>query len=374
MSKAERANADYLEFKRLSRESSACGFALASARRRLLEAARDDRRAEAEKLAEAVEARIADREKVETQLTNFKEHFEKRKAADGVVRRRLPGLKAVRDELVGAAAKEEIAAAALKKDMDELKERRAVGSDEIEAASAALRAIEAERTAMRAGVDELKRGEVELEARVAELKSRHEAIVNRQALANRFGSNKADRDAFLRGKMEKFEAIGRGCREQITANAAAVAEAKDALNQKKILRDEVAVDRVAEGEKAEAYAKKRASLEKKLGALKADLAGRIKLVEAKEAEVDAAETDLRRIEDGLAFMPRPVKRGYDSMRTIIDALREEEAENDNNNGRTGYKESESSFDAAGLLAGYHGLLADHVKPLHDSYATAVQVR
>ena len=31
------------------------------------------------------------------------------------------------------------------------------------------------------------------------------------------------------------------------------------------------------------------------------------------------------------------------------------------------------FDAAGLLAGYYGLLVDHVIPLDESFATAVEV-
>ena len=32
-----------------------------------------------------------------------------------------------------------------------------------------------------------------------------------------------------------------------------------------------------------------------------------------------------------------------------------------------------SFDAAGLLEGFHGMLADHIHPVDESFATAIQV-
>ena len=54
---------------------------------------------------------------------------------------------------------------------------------------------------------------------------------------------------------------------------------------------------------------------------------------------------------------------------ILLAELEEEAENGKKDQST-----QPDFDAAGLLAGYYGLLVDHVIPLDESFATAVEVR
>ena len=40
----------------------------------------------------------------------------------------------------------------------------------------------------------------------------------------------------------------------------------------------------------------------------------------------------------------------------------------------GKSDKTGNYDAAGLLAGYYGLLVDHVIPLDEAFSTAVEVR
>ena len=66
----------------------------------------------------------------------------------------------------------------------------------------------------------------------------------------------AEKDAFLRRKIAELELIAGGSAEQMRQVSSAISEAKSALNQKKIERDDVITDKIACQDNLQAVQKK----------------------------------------------------------------------------------------------------------------------